>query len=181
MRIVAGKYRGRKLLAPTGDRVRPTTDMVKESVFNMLMTDIYDCKFLDLFAGTGAISCEAVSRGAKSVTSVEKSKQSIEYMRKNFAFLSEDLKKIKIENRDVLVFLESTREKYGVIFADPPYAYENVDKILDIIAKNGILKDGGTIVLETDKTREFVLPDEFVIEKQKTYSITRLNIIKEKK
>lgn len=117
MRIIAGEYRGRKLLSPKGQAVRPTSDRVREAIFNIL-GDVKDCHFLDLFSGTGAISFEAISRGAGSATLVDKN---LRTARKNAELLGVD-EKIVLKNIDISRFLNSATSKtYEIIFVDPPY------------------------------------------------------------
>ena len=168
MRIISGKYRGKKLISPKNDDIRPTTDKAKESLFNIIQSYIYDSKFLDLFSGSGAISLEAFSRGASDVTLVEKNKSSIDIIKSN----------IKLEQLDVISFLKKTNKKYDIIFADPPYKYDKINEMIDIIAQKNILLDNGVLIIETDKLFELKIPKNMVLEKEKVYSISKFSIIK---
>ncbi len=180
MRIIGGKYRGRKLNSPLDEKVRPTTDKVKESVFNMLMPYIYDSDFLDLFSGSGAIASEAISRGAKTCTCVENNSKSIQTMKKNFAYLLDDAQKVNMQRQDVLSFLNTTSSRFDIIFADPYYDYKHLSDMVNIIATRKLIKDSGVFILETDKAVSFDLPDNLVLEKTKIYSITKINVMRYK-
>ncbi|MBO7149496.1 MAG: 16S rRNA (guanine(966)-N(2))-methyltransferase RsmD [Clostridia bacterium] len=148
MRIVSGKYRGRTLLAFDGDKIRPTADKVRESLFNILQIKVIDCKFLDLFCGTGAMGIEALSRGAEKVVFNDFSRESLTLLKKN-------LEKVKVEddyeivNFDAVTFLKNTNEKFDIIFLDPPYKTELGLKCLPF-ASNA-LEDDGIVVLEDEK------------------------------
>lgn len=147
MRIVGGKFRGRILSEFKGKDVRPTSDMVRESLFNILQFKIIDCSFLDLFCGTGAVGLEALSRGAKSVVFNDLEKSSIDIVKKNIAKL--DIKEgVSVYNSDGIAFLERGK-KFDYIFIDPPYksglgltAIERADKCLET---------DGTIIFEDEK------------------------------
>ena len=177
MRIISGKYRGKKLISPKNDDIRPTTDKAKESLFNIIQSYIYDSKFLDLFSGSGAISLEAFSRGASDVTLVEKNKSSIDIIKSNIKLIAENTN-IKLEQLDVTSFLKKTNKKYDIIFADPPYNYDKINEMIDIIAQKNILLDNGVLIIETDKLFELKIPKNMVLEKEKVYSISKFSIIK---
>lgn len=177
MRIISGKYRGKKLISPKNDDIRPTTDKAKESLFNIIQSYVYDSVFLDLFAGSGAISLEAFSRGASDITLVEKSKSSLGIIKSNIKLIDENTN-IKIEQSDVISFLNKTSKKYDIIFADPPYNYTQINKILDIISQKQILSNDGVLIMETDKNVDLTLPQNMFIEKEKIYSISKFSIIK---
>lgn len=147
MRVITGSARGRRLKEPTGNDIRPTTDQVKESVFNILQFDIEGRTMLDLFGGTGQMGIEALSRGAKRVTFVDSSQTSVKLIRDN-------LKTVGFENNadviqgDSVRFLDSCG-KYDIIYIDPPYASELYGEVLNKINKIDILKDNGIIVCES--------------------------------
>lgn len=176
MRVISGKYRGKKLISPKSDDIRPTTDKAKESLFNMIQSYVYDSVFLDLFAGSGAISIEAYSRDARDITAVEKSKSSLEIIKANLKLF--DKINIMLENADVLSFLKKTNKKYDIIFADPPYKYEDINEITKIISKRSLLQDDGVLIIETDKNFYLQLPSDMYVEKEKIYSISKFTIIK---
>lgn len=161
MRIISGTFRGRRLAPPKNITARPTTDFAKESLFNLLNNrmDFEGCEMLDLFAGTGSIGLEFVSRGAKEVTSVE-----VAHTQQNFIISA--CKQLGINNLtvirgDVFKYLHACQLQYDFIFADPPYALESLPTLPDLIFENSLLKPGGLFVLEHGKTHDFGLHPHF--------------------
>ena len=157
MRVISGKVRGLKLNAPKNDDVRPTTDRVKESLFNMINSYMMDSDILDLFAGTGSLGIECLSRGANKCVFVDKSKESINIVESN-------IKKARVENESIVLNLDFKsaisslalkKEKFDVIFMDPPY-YKNMfsDALLSV-DENELLKEDGIIVVEHDTVDKF--------------------------
>ncbi len=148
MRIVAGKYRGRTLLEFNGDKIRPTADKVRESLFNILQLKIANSKFLDLCCGTGAMGIEALSRGAKKAVFNDFSRESLTLLKKN-------LEKIKVDddysivNFDAVTYLKNTDEKFDIVFIDPPYKSEIGAKCLPFASS--VLTDDGIVILEDEK------------------------------
>ena len=171
LRVISGKARGLKLDTPKNQDVRPTTDRVKESLFNMINSYIMDSNILDLFAGTGSLGIECLSRGAKNCVFVDKSKDSINIVRSN-------VKKARVENestilnvdfKDAVKRLSTQNQKFDVIFMDPPY-YENMFiECLKSIDEFNLLDEDGIIVVEHDTKDLF------------EESIGRLNKSREKK
>lgn len=153
MRIISGTKRGKKLREPDNYDIRPTTDMVKESLFNIIQFDIEGRRVLDLFAGTGQLGIECLSRGAAEVTFVDQSREAVTIVKDN-------LKRCGFEARvvqsDSIAFL-GRGEKFDVILIDPPYATNLVDKALEIINSVDILTEGGIIMCESG--REKPMPD----------------------
>ena len=154
MRVITGTARGRKLKEPEGNAIRPTTDMVKEALFNIIQFDIEGRKVLDLFAGTGQLGIEALSRGAASCDFVDNSKAACQLVRDNLK--SSELDGGRVFQRDAISFLERG-ERYDLVFFDPPYDLRNLDRIITKIIQFDILNQNGIIVCET-KT-ETTLPD----------------------
>ena len=155
MRIISGTYGGRRLSPPKNITARPTTDFAKESLFNLLNNrmDFEGIVMLDLFAGTGGIGIECVSRGAREVTAVE-----IAHVQQNW--LISCCKQLGIRNLsvirgDVFKFLSACRTKYDLIFADPPYALEQLPTLPDVILGQDILKEDGWLVIEHGKDTNF--------------------------
>lgn len=155
MRIITGKYKGRRFNIPHTFKARPTTDFAKENIFNVLTgyINFTDLKALDLFAGTGIISLELLSRGCKEVTCVEKD-------RDHYKFISECLTKIECKNihlvrGDVFKYIKKTKEKFNFIFADPPYTLPDLDKIPSLVLDNNLLADNGIFVFEHGKQNSF--------------------------
>lgn len=178
MRVIGGKYRGKKLIPPKNDDIRPTTDKARESLFNMLQYYIYGSSFLDLFSGSGAVSIEAISRGASLVTLIEKSRESIKTINANLNLIADEKGKAELINSDVISFLQTTKAKFDIIFADPPYAYEKTNQIIELISTRKLLEDDGVVIIETDKKENLVIPNDMYIEKEKIYSISKFSIIK---
>lgn len=148
MRIVSGIYGSRVLKEFKGSDIRPTSDIVRGSLFNILSPVIVGNSFLDLFCGTGAVGIEALSRGADRVRFVDASKESVK-------LASENLAGLKIEERPVhaegISFLLKTSEKFGIIFLDPPYKSDLGIKALETIATGNVLENGGIVVYENEK------------------------------
>lgn len=143
MRIISGKHGGRKLKEFSGNDVRPTSDRAKEALFNIL-GNISDLSFLDLFAGTGAVGIEALSRGAFPVTLVDSSAESVKIEKDNLTAIGETATVVKSDAYD---FLNKSAGVYDIIFLDPPYK-ENAFAALEIVAKRNLLKKGGLLIYE---------------------------------
>ncbi|MEO6221526.1 MAG: RsmD family RNA methyltransferase [Ginsengibacter sp.] len=149
MRIITGKYGGRKIYPPSKmPYTRPTTDVAKEGLFNILENNISipGLKTLDIFGGTGSISYELASRGAGDLTIVEKDL-------KMHAFIQKSISELKIENcktlkMDVFRFLENCSEKYDLVFAGPPYALQEIDELPKLIRAKNLLSKNGWFILE---------------------------------
>ncbi|MES2855223.1 MAG: 16S rRNA (guanine(966)-N(2))-methyltransferase RsmD [Bdellovibrionota bacterium] len=149
MRIISGRFRGRKLVHFKADHIRPTTDRVKESVFNRLQGDVDGSRVLDLFSGTGNLSCEAVSRGAASVDAVELSKKSIAIIRQNLELLEIE-NDVRVINEDVLKYLRRYEgEPYDLIFADPPFTEKLADQVLVEAAKSKAVGPNTLLIIES--------------------------------
>ncbi len=149
MRIVSGKFKGRRITAPKNLPVRPTTDLSKEALFNILnhQFSFHELKILDLFAGTGNISYEFASRGAEPITSVDTDFGCVNFIKKTAQEFEMDITAIK---SDVYKFLERSKVKYDIIFADPPYHFsqEQFDKIYELIFENELLQEDGLLIIE---------------------------------
>ena len=152
MRIVSGKHKSRRITAPNNLPVRPTTDMAKEALFNILNNNYYfdQIEVLDLFAGIGSISFEFASRGTKEIISVDQHQGCINFLNKTNNELDLDIQTIK---SDVYSFLEKTNKKFDVIFADPPYEFtdEQFQKIIDFVFNNQLLLENGMLIIEHSK------------------------------
>ena len=149
MRIISGSRRGHKLVGFEGDKIRPTTDRVKESVFNLIQEFVADSLVLDLFGGSGALSFEAISRGAKGAVIVDIDKESIGIITKNASELRfKDA--VRIVHASYQEFFKHSCECFDLIFLDPPYNKGFIEPVLADIVKNNRLSDKGIIVLESD-------------------------------
>lgn len=130
MRVISGKYRGRLLVAFKGDHLRPTTDRVKETIFNKLMHRIPESRVLDLFSGTGNLSIEALSRGAQFVLMVESHRKSLQIIKKNFENLSIE-RDFELRSQDVFSFIKSYQgEGFDIVFADPPFTKKIAHEVM---------------------------------------------------
>ncbi len=149
MRIISGKFKGRRITAPKNLPVRPTTDLSKESLFNILNHQFAfrELRVLDLFAGTGNISYEFASRGAEPITSVDADFGCVNFIRKTAQEFEMDITAIK---SDVYRFLEKNKVKYDIIFADPPYDFtqEQFERIAKLVFENDLLEEDGLLIIE---------------------------------
>ena len=150
MRVITGKARGRKLATPANNDIRPTTDNVKESIFNIIQFDIEGRRVLDLFAGTGQLGIECLSRGAESVVFIDQSWESVKLVKDN-------LKTCGLEGTvmqmDAVSFLNGCG-KFDLIFIDPPYDSPLYEKVLETVNSVDILSDGGIIICEASRDRQ---------------------------
>ncbi|WP_437919620.1 16S rRNA (guanine(966)-N(2))-methyltransferase RsmD [Sphingobacterium sp. LRF_L2] len=154
MRIIGGKFGGLRLTPPQNLPVRPTTDIAKEALFNILENKgaFEDCACLDLFAGTGNISFELASRGAASIEAVDIHFKCLQYIKDTATKLKIDV--IKTRKADVIKFIGSAKDSYDFIFADPPYDLSALPQLANAIINQGMLKKGGTMVIEHPSTRK---------------------------
>ena len=155
MRIIGGKYKGRRINPPSSLKARPTTDFAREGLFNILSNrvDFETANVLDLFSGTGSISYEFSSRGAASVHLVEKDIRHI-------AGIKRIIKELEIENIrtihiDVKAFLRTCTEKYDIVFADPPYDLTWLNDLPDLVTSSGVIKEDGFFILEHPRHMSF--------------------------
>lgn len=148
MRVITGSARGRKLKDFDGFDTRPTTDRVKEGIFNIIQFDIQGRKVLDLFAGTGQLGIEALSRGAASAVFIDQRRDAISLVKENLLLTGLD-QNARIVCADAAAFLSSTNEKFDLIFIDPPYAANLWKNTLNAISQFDILSNHGIIVCES--------------------------------
>jgi 16S rRNA (guanine(966)-N(2))-methyltransferase RsmD len=155
MRIVSGTHKGRRISPDKNFKARPTTDFAKENLFNVLnnIIDFEDLNVLDLFSGTGSISYEFASRGAKSVMSIEKNHN-------HFSFIQKTIQELKFEQiqsikSDVFRFLRNYVQKFDVIFADPPFDMKSIETIPQLVFEKELLSEEGILILEHGATNDF--------------------------
>lgn len=148
MRIIGGTYKGKQLTAPKNLPVRPTTDFAKEGLFNILNNkiDFDDLTVLDLFCGTGNISLEFASRGAKKIYAIDKHTPCLNFVKDTAKALK--LNSIFIERADVFKYLEKSHSTFDLIFADPPYELDNIASIHDLVFTHNLLNPDGILVIE---------------------------------
>ena len=175
MRVISGIAKGVSLFSPQGIKIRPTSDFVKENLFNIIKDDVRDTKFLDLFAGSGAVGIEALSRGALSVTFVDVSQKSIDLVKRNLEKTRLGQAAVVMKGDALLVLKKLAGQKFDVIFMDPPY-FEGgfVEKVLHEICAGDILEDSGYIILEMSKTLAAPKVDGLEVFNEREYSGTRL-------
>jgi 16S rRNA (guanine(966)-N(2))-methyltransferase RsmD len=152
LRVITGIYKGRKLWSTEGMDIRPTSDMVKESLFNILGVEVQESDFLDLFGGTGGVGIEAISRGAKHVVFIDNSIKSINVLRKNLQALNikDSIEVFNTDYRTAINKLYTNGRLFDIVFVDPPYNTGIAQNVLEQISENIILKDNGIIVVEHD-------------------------------
>ena len=174
MRVISGELRGRRLLEPAGRDVRPTTDQVKEAIFNIIQFDIEGRRALDLFAGTGQLGIEALSRGARECVFVDASRESLKLVKENLRRCGLNA---RTELCDAPSFLRR-RERFDLIFLDPPYDSDLAAEAMEAVKAFDILSKGGIMVVES--RRETLLPslgEEFGTEKTYRYGKIKLTVI----
>lgn len=175
MRIISGKYRGRKLNSPEDYSVRPTTDRVKENIFNILQFDIKGATVLDLFAGSGALGIEAISRGAEEVWFVDNSKKSVELIKKN-------LEKVEYEggviNRDYVDAILSFNKIFDIVFIDAPYDTGLAEKAVIHISEKNLLAVDGVIVYEHSSLSSYTAPEGYTLSDVRKYGNTTVSFIR---
>lgn len=179
MRVTTGLARGRNLEAPKGLDTRPSSDMTKQAVFNIIQNYVESASFLDLFAGSGQMGIEALSRGAKNAVFVDSDSRAIEAIRKNLKHcnLSDYA---KVSQMDASAFLQSCAQKFDIVFMDPPYQQDMLTKLLPLIAQQ--MKEGGIIVCETERNE--ALPEDagsYAVSKTYLYGKAKITVYREVK
>lgn len=178
MRIVGGKYRGKKLWAPEGKKVRPTSERAREAIFNILYSHLggeYDkLSLLDVFAGTGAFGLEAISRGFKQVTFIDTDTTSVLKNIKMFADESENLNVIKAD----ATHLPRAWQKFDMVFMDAPYALDLTQKALRQLVKQGWLKEKALCIVEVKKDEKLLITEEFNLIDERIYGLAKVLFLK---
>ena len=180
MRIIAGKMRGSSLLITSGKNTRPLKDMAREAIFNLLKHsnkisfEIEKSNILDLYAGTGSFGLECLSRNAQNVSFVEKEIEAIKILKKN-------IKKLKVENKsniysiDVFNFVsKNIKNKYDLIFCDPPFKNNDIKSLLEYILANKFLKKNGTLILHRNKNTKDAIPKNFSTIEERVYGRSKI-------
>ncbi len=155
MRIIAGTLKGRRLNPPANLPVRPTTDMAREGLFNILnnYVDFDECTVMDLFAGTGAMSVEFISRGVREVTAVDINNACTDYIKSEAQRL--ELNNLRVVRADVFDLLKRANRKFDIVFADPPYAIEGLETLPGMVFDRQVLTDDGIFILEHPREYSF--------------------------
>jgi 16S rRNA (guanine(966)-N(2))-methyltransferase RsmD len=182
MRIISGIYGGRVLNQKVPDGIRPTTDKVREALFNILtnLKSIEDTEVLDIFAGTGALGIEALSRGASFATFVDISFKSLNLLKSNLNLLNIPNEQTEIIKSDVAKYLGKTPKKFDIIFADPPYKENIIYETLELIDRYDILQKNGIIIFETDSKIQSIANKNYEKIKEKIFGITKISYFSKK-
>ena len=176
VRVISGSARGLKLNTPGDDRVRPTTDRVKESMFNIVQDWVYDSQVLDLFAGSGALGIEALSRGASQAVFCDNSLDSIKIIKSNIenARVADRSQIVSGDFKRCLRDMEAKNQSFDMIFVDPPYYEGLFEEVLDTIRSCKILKKDGIVIVEHDAKKPIGQVEGLEVYKEKKYGITML-------
>ena len=182
MRVIAGKYKGRKLETVPDNSVRPATDKVKGAIFNVLQSRVNwtSAKVLDLYAGSGSVGIEALSRGAKSCIFVEKSRNALQFLKSNIESIGAD-SDANVVYGDVDMFVESTRTTFDVIFADPPYALEALKYIPNKMFEKQLIASDGYLIIEHPTRYVFENNSKWDVVVEKKYGNTTVSFFQHKK
>lgn len=179
MRVIAGKAKGHKLKTIEGLETRPTTDRIKETLFNMIAFDLPQCHFLDLFSGSGAIGIEALSRGAKECVFVEKSKMACDIITENLRHtkLQQNAVLLQKDVFEALYLLKQQKKEFDIIFLDPPYHMGIAKPVCDKIVEYGLLKKEGYVIWERGAGVDSMPISNFSIIKEKNYKTTVMTFL----
>ena len=176
MRVIAGTARRLPLKTVPGTDTRPTTDRIKETLFNILQPEIADCRFLDLFSGSGGIGIEALSRGADSAVFVEKNPKACKCIRENLSF-TKLAEHGKLLNMDVLQALRTLEgeEAFDCIFMDPPYNHDLEKQVLEYLSKSLLADESTLIIIEADLSTDFSYLEDlgFELARSKEYKTNK--------
>ena len=175
MRIVAGTFKSRIIEAPSGTNTRPSSDKTRQAIFNVIAPYIYDAVVLDIFSGSGALSIEAISRGAKNATLIDNNQEAVKTINSN-------IKNLKIEKQCNVIFddykvISTLNNKFDIILLDPPYKLNVIGEILDIIKEKDLLNDNGVIVFESDEEHSIKYNIDGYNIKIKKYGIAYVNFL----
>jgi 16S rRNA (guanine966-N2)-methyltransferase len=181
MRIISGIFKGKKIFEPKDASTRPLKDLTKESIFNIIVhsnklkIDIKNSFVLDLFSGVGSFGIECISRGAKHVTFIENYNGVLPILKKNLSSLKID-EKYQVIEQNILngINLKSSINTFDIIFLDPPYKEKNLEKILDNISSEKLIKDNGVIIIHRHKNEKDQFSENLKIIEEKKYGISKI-------
>ena len=179
MRVISGTARGLKLDSLDGLTTRPTLDRVKESIFNMLFDKPVSANVLDLFAGSGGMGIEALSRGASFCTFADIEKKAVDIVSKNVS-KARFSDRAKIVNSDFRQLLGNTTDSYDIVFVDPPYGAGYVPEVLDILHSRGLLNEGAVVVVESSRDMKPEIGSDYRIDRQKDYGKVSVYLLEAK-
>ena len=180
MRIIAGSARGRSIVAPPGEKTRPTQDYVRESLFNIIRWDVQDARVLDLFAGTGALSLEAVSRGAKEAVLIDMDRDACIAIKKNMetSRLGAQCRLLARDYRQAMDVLAREGQKFDIVFIDPPYRMDNTGEMCAELFDKGLLSDSFLIVVEHKRGMAPLLDLRFEAFDLRKYGDTEITFVR---
>lgn len=177
MRVIAGSAKRILLSAPSGFGTRPTTDRIKETLFNMIGTKLADCRFLDLFAGSGAIGIEALSRGAEQAVFVEREQEALQCIKHNLLRTKLDSRAtvLKMDAAAAIRQLAAEQKVFDIIFMDPPYRAKEAEKILELLSGKTICREDTIIIIEEARETDFSFAAGlgFEVQKEKIYGTSK--------
>ncbi len=181
MRIISGIFKGKKIFEPKDASTRPLKDLTKESIFNIIVhsnklkIDIKNSFVLDLFSGVGSFGIECISRGAKHVTFIENYNGVLPILKKNLSSLKID-EKYQVIEQNILngINLKSSINTFDIIFLDPPYKEKNLEKILNNISSEKLIKDNGVIIIHRHKNEKDQFSENLKIIEEKKYGISKI-------
>ena len=181
LRIIAGFWRGRKINFSDEKDLRPTSDRVRETVFNWLQADIVDANCLDLFAGSGALGFEAASRGARRVVMIDNSTKARAMIQANIQALQPQSSTIELKSGDAVVYLKNNTTKFDVVFLDPPYRSQLLSQTCMLLEQEQCLAEHAKIYLEHDKNQALpALPENWCVKKNKSAGQVSYSLIDRK-
>lgn len=178
MRIIAGIAKRRPIIAPKGDNTRPTQDYIRESLFNIIQAEVSESICLDLFAGSGALGLEALSRGASSCLFCDKNHKAIAAVKDNIRTLgfTENTQVIKADSMQALAMAQETGQHFDLVFIDPPYAYQEIPAIFETL--HPLLKENALVVLERDKHSLLPHLPGYALNDRREYGITTIYLLR---
>lgn len=184
MRVISGNFKGKKILLPKDEKTRPLRDLVKESIFNLILhskkfdSSIDDSNILDLFSGTGSFGLECISRNSRMVTFFENHREALYILKKNVNLLKVH-SQCKIVEKDCFQFFnseESFKEKFDIIFMDPPYKEKRINQLISVIFEKKILKSNGILIIHRHVNDNIDLNKKLKILDQRIYGISKIII-----
>lgn len=179
LRVISGSARGLKLESLDGLNTRPTLDKVKQAIFNMLFDKTYDATVLDLFAGSGAMGIESLSRGSIKVTFVDVKKDAIDIINKNIS-KAKFTDKSTVVHSDYISFLQNCDEKFDIVFLDPPYDSDFIVNALSLFYNKNLLNKDAFIIIESARQNIPEIPEFYTILKQKFYGTVCVSLLEAK-
>jgi 16S rRNA (guanine966-N2)-methyltransferase len=180
MRVTGGIYKGRIIKTIPGLSTRPTTDKIRQSIFNILMNDIVDTSVLDIFAGSGALGIEALSRGAGAVIFIESGHKQVEIIRGNLKMLDLKAEIMESDYSEVCCNLQKIGKKFNLIFADPPYEKIKPPEVIKTILQYNLLKDDGLFIIE-HKSGQIAKSDRVDLLKKRKFGQTEVSFYVKKR